>query len=126
MPVAAHLSQPPTLNPPDLPTARPTTNALREARHADRLAAMDTKKPLLPTQHDAVDTQPATMARKRKSTFQLAAAAVLLALFWLARTWSCDTEHTETHTKVPLEVHIMSVRFSSPPLPIRPVTNTPS
>ncbi|KAF1846572.1 uncharacterized protein K460DRAFT_282487 [Cucurbitaria berberidis CBS 394.84] len=47
--------------------------------------------------------------RSYKSRFQLAAVAILISLFWLARTWTCDEEqHLEVDTKVPLEVHIMS------------------
>jgi hypothetical protein len=78
----------------------------------------DTKEPLLPPpsiRHDAVDTQHVAMHRqKRKSTLQLAAAVLLLAVFWWARTWSCDMEHTESHTQVPLEVHIMYFSDVSP------------
>jgi hypothetical protein len=71
---------------------------------------MDAKAPLLPSsapQQDVVTVDEAKMRQKRKSRFQVAAAVILLGLFWLARTWSCDHEHTEVDTKVPLEVHIM-------------------
>lgn len=74
---------------------------------------MDEKGPLLPSasapsQDDAVkDRHEAAMRQKRKSRFQIAAAVILFSIFWLARTWSCDHEHHETSTKVPLEVHIM-------------------
>jgi hypothetical protein len=71
---------------------------------------MDTKEPLLPPpspQEDAVDIEQTNMRQKRKSRFQIAAFVILLAVFWWARTWGCDHEHTETDTKVPLEVHIM-------------------
>jgi hypothetical protein len=69
---------------------------------------MDAKKPLLPSSEAVVVTaEEATMRQKRKSRFQVAALVILVAVFWWARTWSCDHEHTEVDTKVPLEVHIM-------------------
>jgi hypothetical protein len=71
---------------------------------------MDAKAPLLPSsapQHDVVTVDEAKMRQRRKSRFQIAAAVILFGLFWLARTWSCEHEHTEADTKVPLEVHIM-------------------
>ena len=76
---------------------------------------MDSKTPLLPHaqpagQDDVNAGQNLTMARRRsnKTRFQIAAVALLLSLFWLARTWNCDHEHLDADTKVPLEVHIMS------------------
>ncbi|KAF2188261.1 hypothetical protein K469DRAFT_566906 [Zopfia rhizophila CBS 207.26] len=47
---------------------------------------------------------------KRFSRFQATAFAVILGLFWLARSWQCNdpTHNHGTATKVPLEVHIMS------------------
>lgn len=72
---------------------------------------MDAKASLLPSsspsQEDVVNADEATMRQKRKSRFQVAALVILLAIFWLARTWSCDHEHSEVDTKVLLEVHIM-------------------
>jgi hypothetical protein len=71
---------------------------------------MDAKAPLLPSasaQDDVVNADAAMMRQKRKSRFQVAAVVILLGIFWLARTWSCDHEHNEADTKVPLEVHIM-------------------
>jgi hypothetical protein len=72
---------------------------------------VDTKESLLPSsnpQDDAVNAdEAAKMRQKRKSRVQAAALVILLAIFWLARTWSCDHEHHEMDTKVPLEVHIM-------------------
>jgi hypothetical protein len=73
---------------------------------------MDTKSPLLPSasppQDDVVKANEEAMTRqKRRSRFQIAAAVILFSVFWLARTWNCDQEHTEAHTKVPLDVHIM-------------------
>jgi hypothetical protein len=72
---------------------------------------MDSKAPLLPTSpslpQDAVNAQDAKMRQNRKSRFQVAALVILFAVFWLARTWSCEHEHNEVDTKVPLEVHIM-------------------
>ena len=47
------------------------------------------------------------MRQKRKLRFHVAAVVILFSIFWLARTWSCDHEHQEVDTKVPLEVHIM-------------------
>ncbi|KAH7061994.1 hypothetical protein BKA63DRAFT_538640 [Paraphoma chrysanthemicola] len=73
---------------------------------------MDAKEPLLPSsapaQEDVNARDEATMRQKRKSKFQVAAVVILLSIFWLARTWSCDHEHTEADTKVSLDVHIMS------------------
>jgi len=74
---------------------------------------MDEKGPLLPSpslpHDDAVKaTEEAVMRQKRKSRFQIAAIVILFSIFWLARTWSCDHEHIESSTTVPLEVHIMS------------------
>jgi hypothetical protein len=73
---------------------------------------MDEKAQLLPSsslpQDDVVTAQEqAAMRQKRKTRFQIAAIVILFSIFWLARTWSCDHEHSETSTKVPLEVHIM-------------------
>ncbi|KAH8728714.1 gamma interferon inducible lysosomal thiol reductase-domain-containing protein [Phaeosphaeriaceae sp. PMI808] len=48
------------------------------------------------------------MRQKRKSRFQAAALVILFAVFWLARSWTCDHEHIEADSKVPLDVHIMS------------------
>jgi len=75
---------------------------------------MDEKGPLLPSpslpHDDAVKaTEEAVMRQKRKSRFQIAAIVILFSIFWLARTWSCDHEHIESSTTVPLEVHIMQV-----------------
>ncbi|KAF1919791.1 hypothetical protein BDU57DRAFT_513077 [Ampelomyces quisqualis] len=72
---------------------------------------MDAKAPLLPSSAPhghGVAVDEATMRQKRKSRFQVAAAVILLGLFWLARTWNCDHEHMDAHTRVPLEIHIMS------------------
>jgi hypothetical protein len=71
---------------------------------------MDAKVPLLSSsnpQDDAVSAEAAKMRQKRKSRSQVAALVILFAIFWLARTWSCDHEHNEVDTKVPLQVHIM-------------------
>jgi hypothetical protein len=72
---------------------------------------MDSKAPLLPTSptlpEDVVNAEDAKMRQNRKSRFQVAALVILFAVFWLARTWSCEHEHNEADTKVPLEVHIM-------------------
>jgi len=73
---------------------------------------MDTKEPLLPSSapspEDVVKVnEDAAMRQRRKMRFQFAAAVILFSIFWLARTWSCDHEHTEVDSKVPLEVHIM-------------------
>ena len=81
---------------------------------AEHQPAVDAKVPLLPSssspQDDAVNDA-AKMRQTRKSRFQVAAFAILLAIFWLARTWTCEheheLEHNEAHFKVPLEVHIM-------------------
>ncbi|KAH7395057.1 hypothetical protein DE146DRAFT_658978 [Phaeosphaeria sp. MPI-PUGE-AT-0046c] len=74
---------------------------------------MDVKTPLQPPSppredEDVVNVDEAKMRQKRRSRFQAAAAVILFAIFWLARTWSCEHEHNEVDTKVPLEVHIMS------------------
>tara|TARA_R110002003_G_scaffold96_30_gene7669 strand:- start:20289 stop:20543 length:255 start_codon:yes stop_codon:yes gene_type:complete len=75
---------------------------------------MDAKAPLLAPSvrapEDVNASDDATMRQKRKSKFQVAALVILLSIFWLARTWSCDHEHSEADTKVPLDVHIMRVR----------------
>jgi hypothetical protein len=72
---------------------------------------MDSKAPILPPSsvplEDAVNAEEVKMRQNRKSRFQVAALVILLAVFWLARTWSCEHEHNEVDTKVPLEVHIM-------------------
>lgn len=54
-----------------------------------------------------MSVEQAKMRQKRRSRFQAAAVVILFAIFWLARTWSCEHEHNEVDTKVPLEVHIM-------------------
>lgn len=78
---------------------------------------MGLKTPLLPrttSDHDAMRRRP---TRKRISRFQAAALAILVGLFWLARTWQCSdpTHHHEWDdpAKVPLEIHIMSVSTHS-------------
>lgn len=78
------------------------------------MSSVEAKEPLLPqslTSKDEIDLVPsdATMPRySNKSRFQIAACVILISLFWLARTWNCDHEHSERDTKVPLDVHIMS------------------
>jgi hypothetical protein len=74
---------------------------------------MDEKADLLPhTQEDIKASPPhQTMARRiiSQSRLQMAGIAFLFSLLWLAsRTFSCQHEHLEVDTKVPVDVHIMS------------------
>ena len=72
---------------------------------------MDEKTTLLPQAHppqEDVIVHAQMTRRQRRSRFQVAALALLFGIFWLARTWTCDQEHNEVDTKVPLDVHIMS------------------
>ncbi|KAG9202984.1 hypothetical protein G6514_003765 [Epicoccum nigrum] len=70
-------------------------------------APMDLKVPLLPqTQELARDTTMPRPTHKRKT--HAAILAILFAMFWLARSWSCEHEHTDVTAKVPVDVHIMS------------------
>jgi hypothetical protein len=70
---------------------------------------MDEKTSLLPQAQPQEDViVRAHMSRQqRRSRFQVAALVLLFGVFWLARTWTCDQEHNEVDTKVPLDVHIM-------------------
>lgn len=69
---------------------------------------MESKTPLLPQTQDptpADATMPRPTSHKRK--MHAAMLAVLFAVFWLARSWSCEHEHTDVAAKVSLDVHIM-------------------
>ena len=69
-------------------------------------APVDLKAPLLPqTQEQATDTTMPRPTHKRKT--HAAIVAILFAIFWLARSWSCEHEHTDVTAKVPVDVHIM-------------------
>lgn len=68
---------------------------------------MESKVPLLPQkqEHAPADTAMPRLSYKRK--IHAAMLAVIFALFLLARSWSCEHEHTDVKAKVPLDVHIM-------------------
>lgn len=69
-------------------------------------AHMDLKAPLLPqTQEQTPDTTMPRPTHKRKT--HAAILAILFAIFWLARSWSCEHEHADVTAKVPVDVHIM-------------------
>jgi hypothetical protein len=70
---------------------------------------MESKSPLLPQTHEKA-TADATMPRlQSKRRIHAAILAMLFGLFWLARTWNCEQEHADAETRVPMDVHIMSV-----------------
>ena len=69
-------------------------------------ATMESKDSLLPqTQEQATDTTMPRPTHQRKT--HAAIFAILFAIFWLARSWSCEHEHTDVTAKVPVDVHIM-------------------
>lgn len=70
---------------------------------------MDVKEPLLPPPPASLEDSEAEakMRQKQKNRLHIAILGILFAVFWLARAWTCDHEHNETATKVPLDVHIM-------------------
>jgi hypothetical protein len=71
-------------------------------------AAMESKTPLLPQAQESAPTHDATMLRPQsKRKVHAVILSVLFALFWLARTWSCEHEDLDVRAKVPLDVHIM-------------------
>jgi hypothetical protein len=74
---------------------------------------MDEKTDLLPHTQEDIEAAPPqqTMARRviSQSRLQMAGIVFLFSLFWLAsRTFSCNHEHLDVDTKVPVDVHIMS------------------
>lgn len=70
-------------------------------------AALESKAPLLPQTHEHAPTDTAMPRPQQRRKMHAAILALLFALFWLARSWSCEKEHTDAKAKVPLDVHIM-------------------
>lgn len=71
---------------------------------------MEPKAPLLPQTQEHAPADEAMPRPQQKRTIHAAMLAIVFAMFWLARSWSCghEHEHTEVATKVPLDIHIMS------------------
>lgn len=68
---------------------------------------MESKSPLLPHTQEPAPADAAMVRPQQRRKVHAAILAILLGLFWLARTWSCEHEHADTKTRVPLDVHIM-------------------
>ncbi|KAF9694558.1 hypothetical protein EKO04_007332 [Ascochyta lentis] len=71
-------------------------------------AAMESKSPLLPQTQEHAPVNASMPRPQQKRKIHAAMLAILFALFWLARSWSCEHEHLDLKARVPLDVHIMS------------------
>lgn len=69
--------------------------------------AMELKAPLLPQTQEHAPADTAMLRPQSKRKIHAAMLAVIFALFMLARSWSCEHEHTDVKARVPLDVHIM-------------------
>ena len=68
---------------------------------------MESKDSLLPQTQEYVPAAASMPRPQQKRRIHAAMLAIIFGLFWLARTWSCEHEHMDVKTRVPLDVHIM-------------------
>lgn len=70
-------------------------------------ATMESKAPLLPLKQEQAPVDATVPRPQHMRKTHAAMLALLFAVFWLARSWSCEHEHLDVKARVPLDVHIM-------------------
>ena len=70
-------------------------------------STMETKAPLLPQTQEQAPADANMPRPQQRRRIHVAMFAILFAVFWLARSWTCEHEHLDVKARVPLDVHIM-------------------